>query len=191
MAFKVLIAHLLLFSITISFCTCRKEQGNQDETTEIVNQLMGDTLILPKISKVLHKDSLYHQNTTKTKGLKITTFIQGDCSICIDDLRNWQELFQYAKSKTGVDILFYLYTSDLAYFRNNIYEQALEQYPLIVDQNYGYIDKNSLPPDRKQYQTFLLDSNNKIILVGNPVYNSKLKDLYMEEIKNRIDKRYQ
>ena len=186
MEIKVLIAYLLLFSITICFCSCSKEQGNQDETTEIVNQMIGDTLVLPKISKVLHNDSLYHQNITKAKGIKITTFIQGDCSLCIDDLKNWHELFQYTKSKMGVDMLFYLYSSDLEYFINNIYSQELYKYPLILDQNYEYSDNNSLPIDRKQYQTFLLDSNNKVVLVGNPVYNEKLKNLYIEEIEKRI-----
>jgi hypothetical protein len=38
-----------------------------------------------------------------------------------------------------------------------------------------------LPPD-EQLHTFLLNEKNKVILVGNPSYNKKLKDLYLAEL---------
>jgi hypothetical protein len=41
---------------------------------------------------------------------------------------------------------------------------------------------NSLSKD-KNFQTFLLDSNNRVILVGNPMNNKNIFDLYLREIE--------
>jgi hypothetical protein len=34
-------------------------------------------------------------------------------------------------------------------------------------------------PANEQFHTFLLNEDNKVILVGNPVHNEKLKNLYL------------
>jgi len=47
--------------------------------------------------------------------------------------------------------------------------------------------ESKLPSENKVYQTLLLNSNNKIILVGNPIHGDKLVKLYKEEINKRLD----
>lgn len=37
------------------------------------------------------------------------------------------------------------------------------------------------------FQTFLLDKDNKIVAIGNPVYNPKIKELYMNIIQGKAD----
>lgn len=37
------------------------------------------------------------------------------------------------------------------------------------------------------FQTFLIDENDKVLLIGNPLINEKLEILYLDEIKDRID----
>jgi len=41
-----------------------------------------------------------------------------------------------------------------------------------------------LPKDER-FHTFLLDENNKVILVGYPVNNPKLKELYLKELNKK------
>jgi len=174
----------ILFVILI-FATCN---NSTKETTDKVSQWMGDTLSLPKITKVLYNDSLLNCNfpLNEKANLKITTLLWGDCHACMEDLKKWDEFFQYSSSKKKIEMFFYLYTSNLHFFRENLYIQNIYKYPLIIDQDFNYIDKNNIPLKDKTYQTFLLDSNNKVILVGNPINNEKLKELYMQEIGKRI-----
>jgi len=174
---------LLIFLVVISCNQGKKESEKK------VSRFIGDTLFLPEISEVLYKDSLYHEKLplNKESKLKITTLFWGDCSSCIADLEGWGELFQLAKSKQEVEILFYLYTADFKFFKKSIYnDKNFHQYPLILDKELNYVDRNNLPFNDKIYQTFLLDSNNKVILVGNPIYNKKLMKLYKEEINKRL-----
>ena len=175
---------LLIYLVVIS-CNQVKEESEKK-----VSRFIGDTLFLPEISEVLYKDSLYHEKLplNKESKLKITTLIWGDCESCIADLEGWGELFQLANSKQDIEILFYLYTSDFNFFKKHIYDDKnFHQYPLILDKKLNYVDRNDLPFNDKIYQTFLLDSNNKVILVGNPTQSDKLMELYKEEIKKRLD----
>lgn len=55
-------------------------------------------------------------------------------------------------------------------------------YPVCMDVNDSMNKLNHFPPDN-MFQTFLLDKDNKVIAIGNPVYNSKVKELYMNIIQ--------
>jgi len=174
---------VLSLFIIIFFFACNKEKGKK------VSQFMGDPLLLPEKSEVLYKDSLYKKDipiNNKAK-LKISTLLWGDCHSCITDLKKWEELYQYVAKKNEVEILFYLYTSDLEFFRRNLYNKEIHKYPLILDEKLKYIDENNLPFKNKVYQTFLLNSGNEVILVGNPINNDKLMKLYKQEINKRLD----
>ena len=59
-----------------------------------------------------------------------------------------------------------------------------------------YIDKNNKFnklnkfPSNMNFQTFLLDRNNRVIAIGNPIYNPKVKELYLKIIKGeKIERR--
>lgn len=55
------------------------------------------------------------------------------------------------------------------------------EYPVIIDQNQSFEQKNKLPKNLT-YHTFLLDKNNKVILVGSPIQNDKMWQLYKKTI---------
>jgi hypothetical protein len=184
------IIHLrIIFLVSLIGIICFACNYSEKEAKKKVSQFMGDTLLLPEISEVLYKDSLYRENLpfNKESKLKITTLLWGDCKSCVVDLEGWDELFQLAQAKQDIEIFFYLYTSDFSFFKKSTYENKLHKYPLILDENLNYIDENELPFKNKVYQTFLLNSNNEVILVGNPINNEKLMKLYKEEINKRLN----
>ena len=57
-------------------------------------------------------------------------------------------------------------------------------YPVFIDEKGGFDALNHLPSD-VNFQTFLLDSQNKVIAIGNPVHNKKVRDLYLQIITGR------
>lgn len=40
-------------------------------------------------------------------------------------------------------------------------------------------------PKDIRFQVFLLDKNNKVVVIGNPVHNPNVKELYLEEISRK------
>ncbi|MFK2276053.1 hypothetical protein ACIXO6_05515 [Bacteroides fragilis] len=54
-------------------------------------------------------------------------------------------------------------------------------YPVCLDLGNKFYNANKIPDDM-MLQTFLLDKDNKIIALGNPIHNSKIKDLFLNII---------
>ena len=184
-----IIINLIVGMIVVNSISCCKRPIEEEKPKTLVNQFIGDTLVVPKIPEVLYRDSLFinGEAINKNQKLFIITFLWGDCNSCISDLKKWDSYFHFINNKKDIDILFYLYTSDLKFFKKSLYSKEIHKFPLILDHKNSFIIKNNLPHNKKMYQTFLLDSNNKVILVGNPIYSEKLMELYKEEINKRLD----
>ena len=58
--------------------------------------------------------------------------------------------------------------------------------PLYIDFNHNFYNSNKLYKFDYSLHTFLIDNNDKIILVGNPTHNDKLMKLYKDEINKRV-----
>ena len=183
--FRLLIFNLLLVII----CFACNSPNNESENK--VAQFKNDILYLPEKTDILYKDSLYKKeelvNTNNNPKLKISTLLWGECHSCIADLKKWKNFYEFVEKKDNAKILFYLYAPDLEFFRKSLYNKEIHKYPFIVDKKNRYLNKNDLPFKDKVYQTFLLDSNNKVILVGNQIYNDELMKLYKDEIDKRLD----
>ena len=41
-------------------------------------------------------------------------------------------------------------------------------------------------PSRDDFQCFLLDKDNKVVYIGNPVYNPRIKEMYLSRIAPEI-----
>lgn len=119
-------------------------------------------------------------NRPSQYGLKVTTYINADCSACLDELISWKKIINELKTEK-ISFLFYVKIFDfnaLELFLTNIDFP----YPIIVDKSGNFYKKNALNED-KLYQTYLVDANNKIVLIGNPLYSEKIKELYFATIK--------
>ena len=59
-------------------------------------------------------------------------------------------------------------------------------YPVFLDSGGLFLKRNPRIPSGEMYHTFLLDRQNRVVLVGNPIGNERLWELYKKEIKNII-----
>jgi hypothetical protein len=60
-------------------------------------------------------------------------------------------------------------------------------YPVMID-NDNNMNRLNHFPKQFEYQCFLLDKDNKVILTGNPVYNPAIWELYKTVINEDIEK---
>lgn len=58
-------------------------------------------------------------------------------------------------------------------------------YPVFIDEN-NQINSLNHFPDKPELQCFLLDKDNKVLLIGNPVLNPKVWELYKQTIASRL-----
>lgn len=116
-------------------------------------------------------------------GYKIVAYIDSvGCTSCKLQLPRWKELMSEVDSLTdsGVPFLFYFYPKDKEELCSLMRRDAFV-YPVCFDGQDKLNRLNNFPSDAA-FQTFLLDRNNKVMAIGNPVLNPLIKELYLEVI---------
>ena len=61
------------------------------------------------------------------------------------------------------------------------------EWPFFIDENGAFLKNNTVIPQDSRFHVFLLNSENKIILVGNPLNNETIWDMYKELIEININ----
>ena len=134
--------------------------------------------------KNLEKDSIYSFSTSKefinSPGLRIVTSINGDCNACVNQLKEWKSIIEKFPVEK-VTFLFFVYAENYSRFELMNDSEIGFKYPVIYDYNNAYILKNKIPDDYL-LNTMLIDSNGKIIVVGNPLQSKDILKLYEDAI---------
>ncbi len=56
--------------------------------------------------------------------------------------------------------------------------------PICLDQSDKLNELNHFPADGR-FQTFLLDKYNKVVVIGNPIHNPNIRELYLKEVTGK------
>ena len=114
---------------------------------------------------------------------KIVTFVDSsNCTACSMKLARWKEISADLKTKDDVDV------EIITIVRNqnpseviSLLEQQNYLMPVAIDSTGIFMQANKLPADADLH-TFLLDEDNRIVAIGNPSTNPKIKELYYDII---------
>ncbi|MDE5821056.1 MAG: DUF1573 domain-containing protein [Paramuribaculum sp.] len=118
----------------------------------------------------------------------IISYINGEgCIGCRMRLNDWKKEIEQLKIVCGVDVRLVMVANPLD-SSSLAYDLKMSNftYPVYYDKMDSFRILNSLPEERS-LQTFLIDTNMKIIAVGNPVYNAKIAKLYSKIINGDND----
>jgi hypothetical protein len=118
-----------------------------------------------------------------SKELKIITFIAGDCISCIETLNRFTTFIDSINTFRIVKPIIIIITSDFKQFMNNFYDLINNKTNIFFDLNFNFLKKYMFPNDISLW-TFLLENDNKVIIIGNPIYSSEVKKLYLRTILN-------
>ncbi len=148
------------------------------ENEKVVKTLLGKEIALSGlVFTKIGKDTVdYYINQYE---YKVFTYLRpSECVSCNLRLYAWKNYIEENKAALSkrVGYIFYYQvnnTNDIQYFL----EKENFEYPVCIDLK-GKLGVISELPQGIQYQTFLLNKENKIIAVGNPVVNSSVKQFY-------------
>lgn len=135
---------------------------------------------------------LYGQDTVWTdwqkKKYKILNYVDtSGCTECQLRLYSWM-MMKKETEEAGLDVVYLFATYVKDYHELGILQKAnLFDTPFLYDYN-GILDSLNHFPKQNFFKTFLLDCNNKVVLVGNPVSNAGLWDLYKKQISKSMNK---
>jgi hypothetical protein len=177
---------LILLFINLSCKNNFEEKKVVEKTKNTLNYWRGKKISMPN-DTLLKNQSLVFSNP-KDKKLKIITLINGDCDKCVYELKEWEKFRKKIKTnQLGIVYLVYSY-DNLSFFNNLLISSNINfSYPYFEDVDKKVTRVNNFPKYDTNFQTFLVDKSNKIILAGNPISNKKVEELYLKEIIGRLN----
>ena len=111
-----------------------------------------------------------------------------ECSSCtINNLIEYHDIYKKIGGGTlfspiiifGLNNQYYSITS-------NLQSHGID-FPVIIDKYNDFRSINPSIPDDSRYHTFLLDRNNRVVLVGNPPSSDAMWSLFRKTLDNMLD----
>ncbi|MFI3261435.1 MAG: hypothetical protein R3Y26_00865 [Rikenellaceae bacterium] len=163
-----------------------EEDSWERKSQRFVDKYAGKPLILPYTDSLFINRSEY-QNISKLS-FKVVNFLDGDCSTCLMKIDYWKEFVEKMKldGVSNIPVVMYAFSSLEENLRDYMKQEWNDQnYYWQFDKDKSFIKTNKLHDLR--FQTVLLDQNNNVILIGDPLLNPKLGDLYKKVIISIIN----
>lgn len=162
------------------------QESREETMLRLVNEWNGKEIKFPShsIFTVLGKDTV--DFSFADTDYKVLTYIDSmGCASCKLQLPRWKEWVLEVDSLTDgqVPFLFYFHPKDMKELRYLTRRDGFS-YPVCFDEKDELNRLNRFPSDMT-FQTFLLDRNNKVVAIGNPIHNPKVKELYVDLITGK------
>ena len=156
------------------------QESREETMLRLVNEWNGKEIKFParSVFTIQGKDTVKLEFSNVD--YKVVTYIDSvGCTSCKLQLSRWKKLVEEVDSLTNgrVPFLFYFHPKDRKELRYLTRRDDFT-YPVCFDERDELNRLNQFPTDMT-FQTFLLDKDNKVVAMGNPVHNPKVKELYL------------
>ena len=180
---------LYLIILLSYLCSC--QESREEAMLRLVNEWNGKEVKFPSRSvfTIQGKDTVDFE--FQDADYKVVTYIDSvGCTSCKLQLPRWKELMAEVDSLTdgNVSFLFYFHPKDVRELRYLTRRDGFT-YPVCFDKEDELNRLNRFPTDML-FQTFLLDKDNKVVAMGNPVLNPNIKNLYIEVITGKTETKH-
>ncbi|GHU83897.1 hypothetical protein FACS189415_7270 [Bacteroidia bacterium] len=173
---------LILLSLFLVSCHSA-DKKKKEEITRLVTEWQGKEIVFPKdiIFTRFATDTVDYQ--VSESEYKVLIYVDSvGCTSCKLQLLKWKELIAYTDSLTNgsVPFLFFFHPKDIRELR---YLFKIDEFdlPICIDTEDELIRLNRFPVNMT-FQTFLLNRDNEVVVIGNPIHNLSVKDLYLKQI---------
>lgn len=171
------ISTFALLSLLVA-CNSKKR-----EIAALVKTWQGKEIILPDTLsfKIQGRDTVYPDFFTAR--YKILNYIDTTgCTSCRTRFYDWN-LMQKQTDSLNLDVAYFFIAWVSEYEELELLQQINRcEIPCLYDKTGEVSRLNQFPPYPRM-QTFLLDSLNRVILIGSPIENPKLRELYLKKMQ--------
>ncbi len=175
-------AKILIVSISVLlFCSC--QENKKEQFTRLIQEWQGKEIVFPQemvFTRFVTEPVDYRIPDAEYKVLVYVDSV--GCTSCKLQLPKWKELIAHVDSATNGNIpfIFVFQSKDDRELRYILKRDNFDR-PVCIDRNNRFDELNQFPQEIT-FQTFLLDKDNKVKVIGNPVHNLAVRDLYLKQI---------
>lgn len=162
------------------------QESIKERSTRLIKEWEGKVIRFPvrSVFTVIGRDTVDFDFMDAK--YKVVTYIDSTgCVSCKLQLNRWKQLIAKIDSVThgNVPFLFYLHPKDIKELRY-LTRRDNFIYPVCFDEKDEFNALNQFP-DEMMFQTFLLDKDNRVLALGNPVLNPQIEKLYLKELTGK------
>jgi len=177
---------MLIFPCLLLGCKTTDKDDPTQQARELVSRWQGQQIQMVETlpCRILGRDTL--AGDLFRRPCKILVYVDSaGCTSCRMQPQEWGALFgEMQPVQDRVSVLFVFETPqreelDLMFLRYGL------RYPYFQDRDEQFRKANDFPEDMTS-QVFLLERDNKVVLVGNPVGNKALWRLYRNQISTML-----
>lgn len=175
---------LIILLLTIFLSACQDKQ--KEIITLLVKEWQGKQILFPENMVFTRFASDTTNFVIPTSDYKVLVFVDSiGCTSCKLQLSRWKEFIRYTDSisQKNISFLFFFQFDDQWEIHSLLIRENFDK-PICLDRSDSLNQLNHFPKDIR-FQVFLLDKNNKVVVIGNPVHNPNVKELYLEEISRK------
>lgn len=180
---------ILLFSFVLFDGACSSRERQFAKEIEI---LRSEAIRLPSEGLIMQLGTELQKIKMNMKELKLIVYTDSiGCTTCaINHIHLWESYIDYSKQINNQLRFYFIFSpmkSELRKIKLMIANTILD-YPILLDSLREFEKLNPHLPKSRALHTFLLDENNKVILVGNPLQNKKIKDMFYKIVEEKLGK---
>ncbi len=175
---------IIICTLALSLFACKYSDKQKED---YIKRYLGKELKLEAkyysyCSNSQKYDTIFITNNT----LKVVSYFNTDvCMSCIDELQLWSPIIREFENDTTIMFVFIIKTDEHRF--NHHIKPYLKSWGnnlrVCLDTTSNFQEKNDVS-DEHFFNTYLLDKDNNTILVGNPLFNDDLIQLYKDKFKN-------
>lgn len=181
---EIMMRYFIVILTILALCSCDNIKHRKEQALSVMEQWIGKEIVYPDNLNftILGVDTLYNEIQSQYL-FKVVSYVDSTgCTSCKLQLPRWKafiaEMDSASRGRSVVSFILHSNNvSDIIYtLKYNNYK-----YPVCIDEKKSFYNVNNLPLN-EAFQTFLLDENNRVIAIGNPIHNPKIKDLFLKII---------
>lgn len=169
----------LVLTLSIFACACHTRTIPKD-----IEAFVNQTITFPdKLQPVINGRATTNLNLLDAEIKLVVWMDSTGCTSCaLQHMDPWYDITNYiGQFGEKVKVIFIL--SPKYENRKSIdISTMLFRYPMYIDRDYNFPVLNPTLPKDRRLHVFLLNRKNQVILIGNPIGNEALWDLYKQQI---------
>lgn len=181
---RISVSLILLFTVS-SVISCHGGGDVEDVISNMMNQKVN--LNLKEMSCMRSAINIPQENKYVRRNSSIIVYVDSSvCSPCnIDHFFEWNKLMSKTR-KQGLSLDYYFIVApkkeQLSATRIAIESCCLDN-SIYIDSTYAFRRHNDFLPINPAFHVFLIDSERKIKVVGNPIYNDDIQKMILKTVQ--------
>lgn len=178
----------LITIISVVFIAFSCVDSSHERLEEKVKQWIGKEILFPNNAVF----TILGEDTVKSKLFEsryhIVSYVDSmGCISCKLQLNKWKEFINQLDSLTNhsVAVSFFIHSKNIRDLKL-ILKREKFNHPICADLDNSFYGLNKFPSE-SMFHTFLIDESNKVLAIGNPIHNFKVKELYLKIIKGESE----